>query len=131
MHYLRMNGYTLEALDQQGYLFDSTVQGVAHPFKMGNLWEIPMSIMDASLVPSTQSNLNLKEWQEATLTKLNQAEDMQIPYFVINHHDIYFDKDTFPTIYDWFHWLIDEIQERKLEVVSFGEVIQELTHTLI
>lgn len=124
MHYLRMNGYTLEALDHQGYLFDSSIQGIAHPFKIGNLWEIPMSIMDSSLVPNSQSNLNLKRWQTATLDKLNQAEDLQIPCFVINHHDTYFDKDTFPTIYDWFHWLIEEIKRRELEVVRFGEVVE-------
>lgn len=125
-HYLRMNGYTLEMLSQQDYQFDSTIQGILHPFKIGNMWEIPMSLMDVSLVPNSQSNMNLKTWKEATLLRFDKAQELNIPYFVVNLHDLYFDPKQFPNMYEWFIWFLEEIQAQDIEIITFKEAVREL-----
>lgn len=125
-HYLRMNGYTLERFAEQGYQYDSTVQGILHPFKIGSMWEIPMSLMDASLLPDAQSNLHLNTWKKASRLRIDQALDLQIPYFVVNLHDIYFHQKQFPVIFDWFHWLIDEFCLQNFEFISFHQAVTEL-----
>lgn len=125
-HYLRMNGYTLERFNEQEYSFDTSIQGIFHPFKIGNLWEIPMSLMDASLVPNAQSNTDLKQWKQATKKRLDCALKNKIPYFVINLHDPYFDEKQFPTAYQWYHWLIDEILSKQWEVIDFQQAVDEL-----
>lgn len=125
-HYLRMNGYTLEMLSQQGYQFDSTIQGILHPFQINGMWEIPMSMMDASLVPNAQSNMNLETWKNAALLRLDDAQEKEIPYFVVNLHDPYFDEKLFPTTFKWYHWLIEEFKNRGLEFITFGQAVNEL-----
>ncbi len=124
-HYLRLNGYTHNLFDQQGYLFDSTIESIMHPFKINDMWEIPISIMDASLVVDSQLNQNLEIWKSNTLLKLEKAIKSQIPYFVINFHDPFFSED-FPVIKEWFIWLVNFFKKESYIFITFEEAVKEL-----
>ncbi len=124
-HYLRLNGYTHSLFDQQGYLFDSTIESIMHPFKINNMWEIPISIMDASLVGSSQLNQNIDIWKRNTLLKLGKAKKNKIPYFVINFHDPFFSAD-FPVIKEWFVWLVNLLKKEGFIFVTFEDAVKEL-----
>lgn len=127
-HYLRMSGYTLERMNEVGYLFDTTIQGPMLSFKSGTMWEIPMTVMDASLVPDSQANQDLNEWQDATKKRMDAAQQSGVAYFVVNHHDTYFDRDTFPAVYDWYVWLMEEIKNRRLTFTTFRAAVNELNN---
>lgn len=124
-HYLRLSGYSHKLFDQQGYLFDSSFDCIMYPFKVNKMWEIPISIMDASLVENAQLNQDLDHWKEKTLVKIEKAKELKLPYFVINAHDAYF-SDEFPVIRDWYIWLVDLLQTKKYEFVTFEQAVSEL-----
>jgi len=121
-HYLRFATNTAKLFKEQGYIFDSSIEKLHNPYFINDLLEIPISIMDASLVPNAQINQNIKVWKEKTLDKLNFAEQNNISYFVINSHDIFF-SDNYPTIKQWYIWLIDFLIKEKYKFVSFNQII--------
>ena len=49
MHYLRNNKNTIEYLNNAGYIFDSALFKFQNPFKVGNIWEFPLHILDSYL----------------------------------------------------------------------------------
>lgn len=124
-HYLRLSGYSHHLFDQQGYLFDSSFDCIMHPFKVNKMWEIPISIMDTSLVENAHLNLDLNVWKKKTFKRLERAKAINLPYFVINSHDTYF-SDGFPVIRDWYIWLVELLQSKKYEFVTFEQAIIEL-----
>lgn len=124
-HYLRLSGYSHCFFDKQGYLFDSSIDCIMHPFKVNKMWEIPISIMDASLVKNAQLNQNLNLWKERSLERLEKAKELKLPYFVVNAHDAYF-SDEFPVIRDWYIWLVDLLQTKKYKFVTFEQAVSEL-----
>ncbi len=121
-HYLRLSGYAHELFAQVGYTFDSSMQGIFEPFKVGPLWEIPISIMDASLVPRSQLNQDLNLWKKNTIMTLNRAIGNNQSVFVINFHDLFFDSARFPIIVEWFKWLIEYLIENKFEFCTFKTI---------
>ena len=124
-HYLRLSGYSHHLFDEQGYLFDSSFDNIMHPFKVNNMWEIPISIMDASLVENSQLNQDLNIWKENTLKRLKKAKEINLSYIVINFHDIYF-SDKFPIIKEWFLWLVELLQSKDYEFITFEQAVSEL-----
>lgn len=127
-HYLRLSGYTLEFFENQNYLYDTSIQGIFHPFRINNLWEIPISIMDASLVENFQLNNDIEVWKEATLAKMKEAVEKKLSFFVVNFHDLYF-SSNYPVIKQWYYWFIDHIQANNYQVISFEDAINILNKT--
>ncbi|MBI1305698.1 MAG: hypothetical protein GC181_03680 [Bacteroidetes bacterium] len=124
-HYLRLSGYTYSQFEQEGYTFDSSVQGLFFPFKIGSMWEIPISIMDASLVKNFMTNLNEEEWKSKSQNVLESAEKMGLPYFVINVHDNYLSPE-YNTIKSWYVNLVEDLQNKGYEFITFKEAVAEL-----
>jgi hypothetical protein len=124
-HYLRLSGFSHHLFDEQGYLFDSSIDCIMQPFKINRMWEIPISIMDASLVENAQLNQDLSIWKQNTLKRLEKAIEIKLPYFVINFHDLYF-SELFPVIKEWYLWLVDFLQEKKYEFITFEQAVIEL-----
>jgi len=124
-HYLRLSGYSHNLFDQQGYKFDSSIDSIMHPFRINNMWEIPISIMDASLVEHAQLNQDINIWKKNTLKRLEIAKENNLAYFVINFHDTYF-SDAFPVIKEWFLWLVDSLKGEKYEFITFNQAVEEL-----
>ncbi len=125
MHYLRLTGYSFDAFEKLGYLYDSSVQGLKPPFQFGKLWEFPISIMDASFIDNFQFNHSLKDWKAKTLTYLNEANRLNLPYFVINVHDVYL-SNAYPTVRAWFEFMVDHLTQNKYEFITFQGALNEL-----
>jgi hypothetical protein len=124
-HYLRFSKNSHKFFNEQGYMYDSSIESIESPFLNNSIWEIPISIMDASLVKNAQSNQNIDDWKKATMNKLIEAKKKEIPYFVINTHDLYF-TDSFPVILEWYLWIIDYLTENNYKFITFEEAIKEL-----
>lgn len=125
-HYLRLSGYTHKLFESQGYLYDSSIDCLMHPFKVDEMWEIPISIMDASLVKNAQLNQDLSIWKQNALEQLEKAIQFGLPYFVVNFHDMYY-SDGYPVIRDWFQWLF-ELLLNKYEFITFEQAVSELNN---
>ena len=124
-HYLRMSGYTYEKYDSLNYDYDSSVLGILKPFKVGGLWEIPISIMDSCLVNDFQNNFDLNQWKKAAMEKLELAQKNNLPYFVINVHDLYL-SDNYPTIKQWYFDFIGYLIQSNFQFTTLQEACSEL-----
>ena len=124
-HYLRRTEKTLNFQEKAGYLFDSTEYGVSHPYWMGNILEMPISLMDSYIFP--EKCTNFKEAQSKTLALLSAAENKNILFFTINTHDIYF-SDLFQNMKKWYIWLIEHISNY-YEFSNFRRALEEILRT--
>ncbi len=125
-HYLRLSGYSHEMFEEAGYSFDSTMLGIIQPFKVGNLWEVPISIMDVSLVPQAQTNQDINIWKDNTLKAIDKAVVANQEVFVINFHDVYYDHQKYPVIYNWYFWLIDHLINENYQFTTFNRFLESL-----
>ncbi len=135
-HYLRMNDNTLHYMDKNGFLFDSTYYNTEdskyhfsdNVFLGGNIWEIPINIMDAGFVSNYINNpegLKIK-----TIEKIKEAEEKGQPFFVINFHDLYF-SDAYADYKQWYEWLIMFLSGKKYDFINFNEAVQILNNQRI
>ncbi len=126
-HYLRLNDRSHKMFDNQGYLYDSSINSIMKPFRVNRMWEIPISIMDASLVENAQLNQDLSIWKQNTLKHIEKAKEKKLPYFVINFHDVYF-SDEFPIIREWFVWVVNLLRDENHQFITFEEAVNELNN---
>lgn len=129
-HYLKLSEFSLELFAQQGYIYDSSIEKITLESKMNNMWEIPITIMDVSLVENAQLNQDIETWKSNTIKRLESAEVEQLSYFVINFHDLYF-ADTFPVMKEWYIWLIDLLKSENYQFITFEDAVDELNETAI
>lgn len=127
MHYLRNNEYTLDYLDKAGYLCDSSIYDLKNPYKVGNLWEFPLHIMDSYIFYKNAKwqNQKLSEAQETTKKKIEEGIKRNLNYFTILFHDRYF-SNSFQTLKDWYIWLIEYLKTNEFELISYRDAIKEL-----
>lgn len=122
-HYLRKTENTLEIMGKVGFQYDSTFMELKAPFKSGSIWEIPISVMDVSVLSSIANN-EVSVW-EKTIQLINEAESKQLPYFVINFHDVYF-SEGWPSHRNWYIKLITHLKDRGFHFISFNQALEEL-----
>lgn len=115
-HYLRLNDHTLNYMSQLDFLFDSTHYSFEAPFRVGNMWEIPIGFMDAGHI--THGKNDAKRLREITLERLHKAERQKQPFFVVNFHDTYF-TPSYPFHYEWYQWLVDHLSRQGYEFTDF------------
>ena len=127
MHYLRTNDKTNLNLAKAGYRFDSTVFSLVDPYKIENLWEFPISMMDSYLIygESKHQTKSMEQIKNETIQCIEKAKYLGIQYFTIITHDFYF-SDSFRKFYDWFIWLIDYLILHNFEFINFDDAIKEL-----
>lgn len=127
MHYLRNHENTLVFLNKAGYMFDTTLYKVINPFKVGNMWEFPINIMDVHIIckNSRWQNLNLNQSKETTKRLIQEAFDKGIDYFTILFHDMYF-SESFITWKEWYIWLIEYLKINGFKMKSYKEAIEDL-----
>lgn len=127
MHYLRTSSNTFQLLERAGYKFDSSVLSLENPYKIGNLWEFPVHLMDSSVFycGSKYQKKSFKEVQEITRKTINKACERNIRYFNIVTHDFYF-SDSFQKWKQWYIWLIDLLMERGFEFCLYEAAIEDL-----
>lgn len=123
-HYLRLADSTLENMNRVGFKYDSTHSGLELPFKSGELIEIPISIMDVQLIQKGRHPRDLDLWMDESWSRIQNAEEKNLPYFVINFHDMYY-SDGWPMFQSWYERFTQELKKRHYEFVSFGEALSE------
>lgn len=126
MHYVRFDDNTFEKLSQIGYPFDTTEfdkqnNGTRkNPYKIGNMWEFPLTIMDAYLPNKFEAA------KEVTLNLLEESKRNGLQYVTILFHDNQFNKD-YQNYKQWYEWLIQNLAEcDEYEFVTFQQAIDQL-----
>ncbi|WP_117880656.1 polysaccharide deacetylase family protein [Aureibaculum luteum] len=127
-HYLRMAKNTHQLFETQNYIFDSSIEQIKKPFKLNAMWIIPISIMEVTLVNNAQLNQNIELWKANTIDRLKLSEKENIPYFVVNFHDLYF-SNNFPVIKQWYIWLIDLLKSKNYQFINFEDAVVELNQS--
>ncbi len=126
MHYVRFNESTFDHVAKAGYFFDSTEFDkprngtIRHPYKVGEMWEFPLAIMDGYLPQRFDAA------KEATLKRLAECKAAGLEYVCILFHDYQF-YDGYSDIRDWYVWLIQMIADSEEDsFISYMDAIKEL-----
>lgn len=126
MHYVRSDDNTFEKLNTIGYPFDTTEFDKKNygtrknPYKIGNMWEFPLTIMDAYLPGK------FEEAKQATLNLLEESKRKGLQHVTVLFHDNQFCKD-YQDMQKWYEWLIVYFQDSDEYVFSsYFEAIIEL-----
>lgn len=125
MHYVRYTDRTFAMLNEAGYAFDSTEfdkktgGSVTAPYRVGAMWEFPLTIMDVYLPYDAQKA------GEITRERLRQAAERDIGYCTVLLHDTNFSA-AYPVYSDWYKWLVRYCRENGIGFCSFQEAIREL-----
>lgn len=127
MHYVRFNRETFEKLEKCGYIFDTTYFNkkeieLLAPYKVGNMWEFPLHIMDGYVVNEGE----LEKGIERTKEIIKKAEENNMPYCTILFHDYLYNERCYPTEKAWYDWLLNYLKENNYEFISYREAIKEL-----
>ncbi len=128
MHYLRNDKATFEHLAKAGYIFDTTDYGIKQHYKIGEMYEFPLHIMESYELE------NGKKWQsqtveqavKSTISKIKSAEKQGVEYLTILFHDRYYDE----SFLSWKKWYEDIVLYCKSEgylFVNYREAIDILT----
>ena len=126
-HYVRFDEETFDKMQRAGYLFDSTwfnkkEMEIRAPYKVGNMWEFPLHIMDTYVCHPG----NLKEYLQRTFEAITQAEQLGMPYCTILFHDYQYDNKFDPQMKRWYEETIRFCKEKKYEFISYRDAIKEL-----
>ena len=125
MHYVRYNNQTFQLLDMAGYNYDSTEfdkqTGITlkNPYKVGNMWEFPVCIMDTYLP------YDLEKAKKITLECIQRAEELNCRFFTILFHDVNYceEKKQYKM---WYEWLIKYIIHNNYEIDSYKNAIKDM-----
>lgn len=121
-HYLRCCAQTLEFQKTAGYSYDSTEYGMKPPYEVGGMIEFPVCLMDSYLLKETRNDL--EEVKRNTLAGLAEGERMNLSYFTIIFHDVYF-SERFPDHQAWYRWLVHYLKDH-YEWSDFEHAVTEL-----
>lgn len=129
-HYAMLAPKSLEYMNKCGYLFDSSLLEFRDPFKIGNLWEFPLHIMDGYFVNahSGRQKRTLEAVIKLSQNTIDEALVRKIRYLTILFHDRYF-SSAFLTWKSWYTWLVAYLKKREIEFISYNGAIAELEGT--
>ncbi len=121
MHYLRSSERTLPYLERLGYLYDSTEysETLKQPYKVGEIVEIPLHIMDTYLFSPFFKGFTLDEAVEYTENLLKRLGPDDV--FVVLFHQRHFSRSFFKWM-EWYRWLVENLDDKGAEFVSPMEV---------
>ncbi len=130
MHYLRMDSETLEKLERAGYIFDSTLYEEKNPFKINNMWEFPLHMMDGYILQGKKrwQSLKFQEIMDLTKKRIEALFNKGIRYLTILFHDRYF-SEGFRTWKEWYIHTVNFLKSNGFTFVSYREAIDELENT--
>ena len=127
MHYLRTNKDTLHYLNRIGYIYDSSIYELNNPYKIGNMWEFPLTIMDGYIFyeNSKWQNISIENAKNKTKEIIDKANTLGLEYINILFHDRYF-NNSFKEWEEWYIWLIYYLKNNKITFIDFESAIKEL-----
>lgn len=125
MHYVQYNDDTFNKLSKCGYIFDTSEFNkqkieLKPAYKIGNMWEFPLHIMDGYIMFD-----NLKEAKEKTIEILNQAEHYNIKYLTFLFHDYMYNEKTYPNDKMYYEWFVKYCIEKNYIFVSYKQAIEQ------
>lgn len=126
-HYVRFDDNTFKKMSNAGYMFDSTWFNkekleIKAPYKVGNMWEFPLHIMDGYICMPGKLNLGLKN----TFSAIKKAEELGVPYCTILYHDYQFDDRFDPEMKNWYVKTVEFLEKNGYEFISYRDAIKEL-----
>lgn len=126
-HYVRFNEETFIKMAKAGYIFDSTWFNkkrleIRGPYKVNNMWEFPLHIMDVYICKPGFFEKGIRDTQEA----VKQAEAQGMPYCTILFHDYQFDERYDPDMKRWYVETIQWLEEQGYEFISYRDAIKEM-----
>ena len=126
-HYVRFDEKTFEKMNDCGYKYDSTDFNkkkleVKKPYKVGNMWEFPLHIMDGYICFPGK----LKQGLENTFKAIKLAESNGCPYCTILFHDYQFDKKKYPELKIWYEKTVKFCEDNGYSFISYDDAIKEL-----
>ena len=130
MHYLRLDQDTLNKLNQLNYIFDSSMYSDYEPFKIGDMWEFPIQIMD-SYEFNTKFSWQSKTTEEiifSTIEKIKTYDNKDFKYLNIVFHDRNFCKAQSSYML-WYESIISYLKDNGYEFISFIDAIKELEYS--
>ncbi len=124
MHYLRNDKQTFKNLANVGYLFDSTDYGIKKHYKIKQMHEFPLHIMEGYELESGKrwQTKTTKQAVESAIVKIKQAEKQEIKYLTILFHDRYFD-DSFLSWKNWYKQITDYCKAQGYEFINYRQAI--------
>ena len=127
LHYLRRTGETLGLLEKAGYLFDASIYAMENPYKVGDMWEFPLHLVDGRIINKGVGwqSRSLAQVKDDTKRTIGEAFDSHINYFSVLLHDRYF-SDGFLTWREWYVWLVDYADTNGIEFVGYRDAIKAL-----
>lgn len=127
LHYLRKNDKTINFLQQTGYKYDSSEYMLSDPYKIEDMWEFPLHIMDGYEIQSAKAWQSKKfdKIKDITKNKVEQIEKLNLKYLTILFHDRYF-TDCFLTWKHWYEWIIDWFIQNNFQFIDYNDAIVEL-----
>lgn len=120
-HYVRYDDNTFNKMEKIGYLFDTsefnkkTIE-LKEPYKIGEMWEFPLHLMDGYIIHN-----NLEQAKLKTIETLQEAEKKQLSYFTFLFHDYMFNEKTYPIDKAFYEWFVKYCIEKKYEFVNYRE----------
>ncbi len=126
-HYVRFDEQTFVKFAEAGYMYDTSEFNkqqleIKAPYKVGNMWEFPLHIMDGYIVPFGDLEIGKKN----TIEAIQKAKDMNMPYCTILYHDYQYNEKTYPIEKEWYVWLLEYLSKNGYEFISYKEAIKEL-----
>ena len=126
-HYVRFQEETFSKMNEAGYLFDSTwfnknTLELRKPYKVGNMWEFPLHIMDGYICKEGK----LKEGIRAAIQAVEKADRMGMPYCTILFHDYLFDDKFSPQMKRWYIETVKYCEKKGYEFISYRQAIEEM-----
>jgi len=127
-HYVRYNEHTFDRFAETGYLFDTSEFDknngslLKHPYKVGNMWEFPLTIMEGYLP------YNFDEAKAKTIEIVHQAQMSELPYVTVLFHDYLF-SSAYIERKKWYEWFLDFCVSNNLPFISYNQAIKELEYT--
>lgn len=128
MHYLRNSSDTQYYEERAGYIFDSSFYELKNPYRVGNMWEFPLHIMDTYLFYVNKSpwrNQSLEQVQKRTIEKIKKAFNSGIRYFTILSHDKEF-SESFNASKEWYVWVIGWLKDNGFKFIDYTNAILEM-----
>lgn len=126
MHYVRFDEKTFDRLSEVGYAFDTTEFDKPNcgtrkaPYKVGNMWEFPLAIMDSYLPEK------LEAAKQSTLKYLEKCSEQKLQYVTVLFHDYQYCKE-YNDMMNWYEWLMEYFEKSKrYAFASYESIIQEL-----
>jgi hypothetical protein len=125
-HYVRYNENTFNKMASIGYLFDTSefneekIESTL-PYKIVNMWEFPLYIMDGYIVQG-----DMEAAKKQTFEALEKARKADVKYFTFLFHDYMFNEKTYPIEKAYYEWFVHYSISNSLIFISYREAIAEL-----